>query len=125
MESKMNYNYTQMVREIKSAFECKIHPNTRFNSYCHSCKLNICEKCLGKNSPHVGHHIFYFSKIILSEKYTKYYQTLYFFCKYYLNCIKDIVVELLSDLSDINIKEKKLIIGLKSQLKTAYKIFHK
>ena len=121
----MNYNYTQMVREIKSAFECKIHPNTRFNSYCHSCKLNICEKCLGKNSPHVGHHIFYFSKIILSEKYTKYYQTLYFFCKYYLNCIKDIVVELLSDLSDINIKEKKLIIGLKSQLKTAYKIFHK
>ena len=121
----MNYNYTQMIREIKSTFECKNHPNSKFTAYCSSCELNICDKCLGMNSIHIGHQIFYFSKIILSEKYTKYYQTLYFFCKYYLNCVKEIVVELLSDLSDINIKEKKLTIGLKSQLKSAYKFFHK
>ena len=121
----MNFNYTQLVQEIKSTFECKLHPNTRFNAYCSICKLNICEKCLGEKSPHIGHQIFYFSKIILAEKYIKYYQTLYFFCKYYLNCVKEIVVELLSDLSDINIKEKNLKLGLKSQLKSAYKSFHK
>ena len=125
METKMNFNYNQMVQEIKSTFECKQHPNTRFSAYCAICKLNICEKCLDENSSHIGHQIFYFSKIILSEKYIKYHQTLYFFCKYYLNCVKEIVVELLSDLSDINIKEKNLKLGLKSQLKSAYKLFHK
>ena len=125
MESKINFNYPQMVREIKSTFECKIHPNTKLNSYCQSCSLNICEKCLRNNSAHIGHQIFYYSKLVLSERHIKYYQTLYLFCKYYLNCVKEIVVELLSDLSDINIKEKKLIIGLKSQLKSAYKFFHK
>ena len=125
MESKINFNYTQLIREIKSTFECKIHPNTKFCAYCSPCKLNICEKCLRNDSLHIGHQIFLFTKMILSEKHTKYYQTLYFFCKYYLNCVKEIVVELLSDLSDLNIKEKKLIIGLKSQLKSAYKFFHK
>ena len=125
METKMNFNYTQLVQEIKSTFECKLHPNTKFNAYCSLCKLNICEKCLGDKSPHIGHQIFYFSKIILADKYIKYYQTLYFFCKYYLNCVKEIVIELLSDLSDINTKEKNLKLGLKSQLKSAYKIFHK
>ena len=125
MESKISFNYPQMVREIKSTFECKIHPNTKLNSYCSSCSLNICEKCLRNNSVHIGHQIFYYSKLVLSERHIKYYQTLYLFCKYYLNCIKEIVVELLSDLSDINIKEKKLIIGLKSQLKSAYKFFNK
>ena len=126
MEAKINYNYSQMIREIKATFECKIH-NSKYSAYCATCRLNICEKCLRpqNNSPHIGHQIFYFSKIILSEKYTKYYQTLYFFSKYYLNSIRDIVIELLSDLNDINIKEKKLILGIKSQLKNAYKFFYK
>ena len=125
METKINFNYTQMIREIKATFECKIHPNIKFCAYCSTCRLNICEKCLRNNSSHIGHQIFYYSRMTLSEKHIKYYQTLYFFCKYYLNCIKEIVVELLSDLSDINVKEKKLVIGLKSQLKSAYKFFHK
>ena len=125
MESKMSFNYTQIIREIKSKFECKIHPDTKFKGYCSTCSLNVCEKCLRNNSLHFGHQIFYFSKLVLSERQIKYYQTLYLFCKYYLNCVKEIVVELLSDLSDINIKEKKLVIGLKSQLKNAYKFFHK
>ena len=121
----MSFNYTQIIREIKSKFECKIHPDTKFKGYCSTCSLNVCEKCLRNNSLHFGHQLFYFSKLVLSERQIKYYQTLYLFCKYYLNCVKEIVVELLSDLSDINIKEKKLVLGLKSQLKNAYKFFHK
>ena len=125
MEQKISFNYNQIIREIKSKFECKIHPDTKFQAYCSSCSLNLCEKCLRNKSLHFGHQIFYYSKLELSEKHIKYYQTLYLFCKYYLNCVKEIVVELLSDLSDINIKEKKLVLGLKSQLKNAYKFFHK
>ena len=63
MESKMSFNYTQIIREIKSKFECKIHPDTKFKGYCSTCSLNVCEKCLRNNSLHFGHQLFYFSNL--------------------------------------------------------------
>ena len=67
---------------------------------------------------------------MLTEKQVKYYQTLYFLCKYYLNRIREVVIELICELSDSiknennNIK-KDICISLKSQLKNTYKFFYK
>ena len=130
MESKTNNEYHQIMKQMKSIFECKNHPNYKFIAYCSKCQANICEKCLSSNSNHIGHKIYYFKKIMLTEKQVKYYQTLYFLCKYYLNRIREVVIELICELSDSiknennNIK-KDICISLKSQLKNTYKFFYK
>jgi len=80
---------------------------------------------------HIGHKIFYFKKMFLTEKQANYYKKSYLNCKYYLNKIREIVIELLIDLSD-SIKSKKytplytlVLKKLKNQLKNTYKFFHK
>ena len=131
MESNALYEYQQIIKQIRKCnFECKIHLNNQYIAYCSICKLNICEKCLNNNLRHIGHKIYYFKKMFLSEKQTKYYQKIYLFCQYYLNKIREIVIELLSDLSDsITNKNnspinKEELIRLKSQLKNTYKFFY-
>ena len=131
MESNISYEYQIIIKQIKSNFECKFHLNNLYIAYCSDCKLNICEKCLNNNLKHIGHKIFYFKKMFLTEKQANYYKKSYLNCKYYLNKIREIVIELLVDLSD-SIKSKKftplyteVLIKLKNQLKSAYKFFHK
>jgi hypothetical protein len=131
MESNAVYEYQQIIKQIRKCnFECKIHLNNQYIAYCSICKLNICEKCLNNNLRHIGHKIYYFKKMFLSEKQTKYYQKIYLFCQYYLNKIREIVIELLSDLSDAITNKnnssinKEELIRLKSQLKNTYKFFY-
>ena len=130
MESNIAYEYQIIIKQIKSNFECKFHLNNLYIAYCSNCKLNICEKCLNNNLGHIGHKIFYFKKLLLTEKQTNYYKKSYLNCKYYLTKIREIVIELLFDLSD-SIKSKKftplyteVLIKLKIRLKNAYKFFH-
>ena len=131
MESNLAYEYQVIIKQIKSNFECKFHLNNLYIAYCSDCKLNICEKCLNNNMSHIGHKIFYFKKMFLTEKQANYYKKSYLNCKYYLNKIREIVIELLIDLSD-SIKSKKytplytlVLKKLKNQLKNTYKFFHK
>ena len=131
MESNAVYEYQQIIKQIRKCnFECKLHLSNQYIAYCSNCELNICNKCLDKNSRHIGHKIFYFKKLFLSEKQTKHYQKIYLFCQYYLNKIREIVVELLSDLSDSianknnNPIDKEDLLRLKSKLKNTYKFFH-
>ena len=118
------------MESIKRFFECRLH-NNAYMAYCSTCMINICDKCLGDNSIHIGHEIFIFKKIFLSEKQIKFYQTLYFLSKFYLNRVREIVVELSSDLIDIIIKTDKnsknypLLLNLKNKLKNTYKQFYK
>ena len=131
MESNIAYEYQKIIKQIKSNFECKFHLNNLYIAYCFDCKLNICEKCLNNNGRHIEHKIFYFKKMFLTEKQANYYKKSYLNCKYYLNKIREIVIELLIDLSD-SIKSKKftplytlVLKKLKNQLKNTYKLFHK
>jgi len=131
MESNLAYEYQVIIKQIKSNFECKFHLNNLYIAFCSDCKLNICEKCLNNNMSHIGHKIFYFKKMFLTEKQANYYKKSYLNCKYYLNKIREIVIELLIDLSD-SIKSKKytplytlVLKKLKNQLKNTYKFFHK
>ena len=132
MESNAVYEYKQIIKQIRKCnFECNTHLNNQYIAYCSNCKLNICDKCLNNNTMHIGHKIYIFKKMFLSEKQTKYYQKIYLFCQYYLNKIREIVVELLSDLSDSitnknnNPIHKEELIRFKSQLKNTYKFFYK
>ena len=130
METKINYKYYEIIRKIKQYFECQIHTNNKYIAYCSICNINICDKCLNNSLHHIGHTIFYFQKIMLLEKQVKYYRTIYYLCTFYLKRIREIVIELLSDLSDIIISEKKTeeysrLLNIKSQLKNAYKHFYK
>ena len=132
MESNAVYEYQQITKQIRKCnFECKLHLNNQYIAYCSNCELNICNKCLDNNSRHIGHKIYYFKKLFLSEKQTKHYHKIYLFCKdYYLKKIRKIVIELLSDLSDsISNKNnspiyKEKLIKAKSRLKNTYKFFH-
>jgi len=131
MESNIAYEYQIILKQIKSNFQCKLHLNNLYIAYCSDCKSNICEKCLSNNLSHIGHKIFYFKKMFLTEKQTNFYKKSYLNCKYYLNKIREIVIELLIDLSD-SIKSKhftplyrEVLKKLKSQLKHAYKFFYK
>ena len=132
MESNADYEYQQITKQIRKCnFECKLHLNNQYIAYCSNCELNICNKCLDNNSRHIGHKIYYFKKLFLSEKQTKHYHKIYLFCKdYYLKKIRKIVIELLSDLSDsISNKNnspiyKEKLIKAKSRLKNTYKFFH-
>ena len=131
MDSKKNYTYAQIIKKIKSFFECKLHISYKYKAYCYICKQNICDKCLNNNITHIGHEIIYFKKILLSEKQTKYYQTLFFLCKFYLNRVKEIIIELIVDITDIiektdkNTENYTLLLNFKSQLKNTYKHFYK
>ena len=131
MESKKNIAYYEIIKKIKNFCVCKLHTSYKYTAYCSVCMLNICDKCLSDSTDHIGHEIFYFKKLNLLEKQIKYYQTIFFLCKYYLNRIRDIVVELLSDLNDIidktdiNSKNHPLLLNLKSKLKNTYKHFYK
>jgi hypothetical protein len=129
MESKVKYKYYHIIKKIKDYFECKFH-NTKYIAYCSLCKQNICQKCLTKNLFHKGHKIFYFQKIMFTDKQIKYYHTLYFLCTFYLKRIREIVIELLSDLSEIieslkNSKNYPLLLNIKNVLKNTYKRFYK
>ena len=131
MKSNAVNEYHQIIKQIRKCnFECKLHLNSQYIAFCSDCKLNICDKCLNNNSRHIGHKIYYFRKMFLSEKQTKYYQKIYLFCQCHLNKIREIIVELLSDLSDsIAIKNnspiyKERLLRLKSQLKSTYRFFH-
>ena len=106
MEYNISYENQIIIKQIKSNFECKFHLNNLYIAFCSDCKLNICEKCLNNNLRHIGHKIFYFKKMFLTEKQANYYKKSYDNCKYYLNKIRAIVIELLIDLSD-SIKSKK------------------
>ena len=130
MEYNISYENQIIIKQIKSNFECKFHLNNLYIAFCSDCKLNICEKCLNNNLRHIGHKIFYFKKMFLTEKQANYYKKSYDNCKYYLNKIRAIVIELLIDLSD-SIKSKKftplyteVLIKLKKQLINTYKFFH-
>ena len=124
MTSKATYEYLQIINKTKHIFECK-HHNKIYIAYCSKCKINICEKCIEHNS----HKIYHYKRLYLSENQTKYYQALFYLCKYYLKRVREIVIELLYELSEIIKNEKKpkdkdIIINLRSQLKNTYKFFY-
>ena len=124
MASKATYEYLQIINKNKHLFECKYH-NKIYIAYCSKCKINICEKCIEHNS----HKIYHYKRLYLSENQTKYYQALFYLCKYYLKRVREIVIELLYELSEIiknesKPKDKDIIINLRSQLKNTYKFFY-
>lgn len=124
MASKATYEYLQIINKAKHIFECK-HHNKIYIAYCSKCKINICEKCIEHNS----HKIYHYKRLYLSENQTKYYQALFYLCKYYLKRVREIVIELLYELSEIiknenKPKDKDIIINLRSQLKNTYKFFY-
>ena len=117
----MNYKYYQIIKKIKDYFQCKFHINNKYIAYCSLCKQNICEKCLNNNIFHNGHKIFYFQKIMFSDKQIKYYHTIYYLCTFYLKRIREIIIELLADLCE----NYPLLLNMKNELKNAYKHFYK
>ena len=130
MESKINYKYYDIIKKIKEFFECKYHIKNKYIAYCSICNINICDKCLNNSVLHIGHTILYFQKIMLSDKQVKYYRTIYCLCTFYLKRIREIIIELLSDFSEIiknqNSPEKyPILLNIKNQLKNAYKQFYK
>ena len=131
MEVQKNYSdYYDIIRKIKSLFECKYHLNNKYTAYCNICKVNLCEKCLSNNLVHIGHKIFYFEKISHSEKQIKYYSTIFYICTFYLKRIREIIIEILSDYQEIlknqiGLHNYSLLLKIQNQLKKAYKNFYK
>jgi hypothetical protein len=124
MVSKATYEYLQIINKNKHIFECKFH-NKKYIGYCSKCKVNICEKCL----IHISHKVYQYKRLYLSDNQTKYYQALFYLCKYYLKRVREIVIELLYELSEIiknesKPKDKDIIINLRSELKNTYKFFY-
>ena len=131
METQKNYSdYYDIIRKIKSFFECKYHLNHKYISYCNNCQINLCDKCLTDNLVHIGHEIFYFDKIIHSEKQIKYYSTIFYICIFYLKRIREIIIEILSDYQEIlknqfGLHNYPQLLMIQNQLKNTYKFFHK
>ena len=115
---------------IKNNFICKNHPNNKYTTYCSICENNICQNCLINNLNHIGHRIFFFKDIMLSEIQIKYYKSIFFCSKYYLDRIRLIIIEIYNDLSEFyetvkNNVDKCLIENIQRQLKKSYKKFYK
>ena len=125
MASKTNNECLQVANKNKyRIFECKFH-NKKYIAYCSKCKMDICEKCIIHNT----HKIYNYKRLHLSENQTKYYQALFYLCKYYLKRVREIVIELLYELSEIiknenKPKDKDIIINIRNQLKNSYKFFY-
>ena len=114
---------------LRNNFECKFHQNNKYIAYCSICKKNICKDCLSIDSSHFEHKINYLEKAIPSEILIKYYKTLFIYSKYYLDRIREIIIEIYIDLSEFYEKEKNnikkcLIENIQKQLIKNYKYFY-
>ena len=126
---KINKIENKNIIFIKNNFICKKHPNNKYTAYCSICQSNICQKCLINSLNHVGHRIFFFKDIMPSEIQIKYYQTVFLCSKYYLDRIRDIIIEIYNDLSEFyetvkNNVDRSLIENIQRQLKKSYKKFY-
>ena len=126
LRNKLN-NY--IIYFFKNNFECKLHSNNKYTTYCSVCKKNICQQCLVNDLSHIEHKIYYLKDIMPSEIHIKYYKTLFIFSKYYLDKIREIIIEIYNDLTEFYEKEKDtikkiLIQNIQKQLKKGYKKFY-
>lgn len=113
---------------IENNFLCKFHPTNRYTAYCSICKKNICQECL-INKSHIDHKIYFLKDASPSDKLITYYKTLFIYSKYYLDRIREIIIELYNDLSDFSEKEKSnikkpQIENIQKQLIKNYKQFY-
>ena len=121
-----------IVNFFRANFECKIHPNNKYIAYCSVCEKNICQKCLIEELDHLNHNIkkiSYFKDLNPSEIQIKYYNTLFIFSKYNLKRIREIIIEICYELSELYEKESILdnkikIKALQKSLKQSYKSFY-
>ena len=131
MESKKSYDYYDIIRKIKYFFECKNHLNNKYIAYCTNCKINLCDKCLTDDLFHLEHEIYYFSKIIHNEKQIKYYSTINYISTFYLKRIREIIIDILAEFTEIiknnnnSINYYPPLLNTKNELKIAYKNFYK
>ena len=114
---------------FKNNLECKLHFDNKYTAYCSICKKNICQQCLVNGSTHIEHKIYFLKDIMPSEIHIKYYKTLFIFSKYYLDRIREIIIEIYNDLAEFyekekNILKKSLIENIQKQLKKGYKKFY-
>ena len=119
-----------IVYYFKNNFECKYHTNNRYIAYCSKCQINLCQKCLTNELNHIEHKIFFYKDIMPSKIQIKYYQTLFLFSRYYLQRIRDIIIGIYYDLSELykaekNKDNKQYIKNILNKLKIQYKIFYR
>ena len=130
--NNLNLNKVEniIVYYFKNNFECKFHPNNRYIAYCSKCEINLCQKCLTNELNHIEHKIFFYKDIMPSKMQIKYYQTLFLFSRYYLQRIRDIIIGIYYDLSELYKVEKSkdnkhYIDNILNKLKIQYKIFYR
>ena len=114
---------------LKNNFECKNHSNNKYNAYCLICKKNICQDCLKKESYHNYYYIYYFKDIIPTEKQINHLKMLIKLSKNYLKRIREIIIEISAELSELYENEKiianqKILKSLQRLLKKSYKSFY-
>ena len=123
-----------IINFFRANFECKIHPNNKYIAYCSVCEKNICQICLIEELDHLNHNknkkISYFKDLMPSEIQIKYYKTLFIFSKYNLKRIREIIIEICYELSELCEKEALLdnkikIKALQKSLKKSYKSFYR
>ena len=122
-----------IINFFRTNFECKNHPNNKYIAYCDICEKNICQMCLLEELEHISHiknkKISYFKDLMPSEIQIKYYKTLFIFSKYNLKRIREIIIEICYELSELYEKETLLdnkikIKALQKSLKKSYKSFY-
>ena len=114
----------------KNNFICKIHPNNKYLAYCMTCNSNICQDCLTDDTRHSVHKINFLKDIIPTDKIIKNYHNLLANSKYYLEGIRNIIIEIYNDLLDFYENEKDhtkkyYIKDIQKQLIKGYKFFYK
>ena len=135
-ENKRTLNKIEenIINFFRANFECKIHPNNKYIAYCSVCEKNICQMCLIEELDHLNYNknkkISYFKDLMPSEIQIKYYKTLFIFSKYNLKRIREIIIEICYELSELCEKESLLdnkikIKALQKSLKKSYKSFYR
>ena len=129
------YSLTNKLRKsinqfYKNNFICKMHPNNKYIAYCITCNSNICQDCLTDDTNHTIHKINFLKDIIPTEKIIKNIHTLLINSKYYLEGIRNVIIEIYNDLLDFYEKEKDYtkkyyIKDIQKQLIKGYKFFYK
>ena len=111
---------------IKINFICKTHMNNKYTAYCSICEENICQICLLNDTNHIGHKIYFLKDIIPMDITINYYQKLILSSRYYLENIRNIIIEIYNELFIFYENEKDYLIKeLQKQLIKGYKYFYK
>ena len=97
-------------------YECEIHKNEKYIAYCNNCNKNLCKDCIEIDLIHNEHEIKKFNEMNYCVKKKEF---LLSDCQYYLDEIKDIVIDLCYELECNNCDK------IKYELIKTYKKFYK